>query len=269
VVLPVVPGSARAGDDGWMVVTSCSDVRFVRGVEPLGRAHVVLDPGHGGREPGAAGQTVVEKDLNLQVALLAAEQLRQLGATVVLTRTTDVTVATSVRALLARTVDPALYLSIHHNGGAPASGDRPGTMVFTKAGSEPSRRAGGLVHEILTSRLEEVGQAQRDRRAAYEEAAMVHEATVADYDLSLAARDAALVANGQLSSTATTQVPQRPDVTPWRCRPCSRRSTCLGSSGRDRATPGSGRGSTRRAGTSSACSAAAATCRPLWWSSCT
>jgi N-acetylmuramoyl-L-alanine amidase len=213
VVLPVVPDSAEPGDDSWMVVTSCADVRFVSGVEPLHRAHVVLDPGHGGREPGAAGETVVEKDLNLQVALLAAEKLRERGATVILTRTTDVTVANSVRALLARMVDPALFLSIHHNGGFPASGDRPGTIVFTKAGSEASRRAGGLFYETLTTRLDEVGQQERDRRDAYLEAATAHEAAIADYDRSLAERDAALVTNGQLPASATTLPAEAADVT--------------------------------------------------------
>lgn len=55
---------------------------------------VVLDAGHGGPDPGAQGTTpdgttVSEKDLTLSVTLAAADSLRNRGATVVLTRSTD------------------------------------------------------------------------------------------------------------------------------------------------------------------------------------
>lgn len=52
---------------------------------------VVLDPGHGGPDSGAAdpGQALVEKDLTLQVALAAARDLRAMGYQVFLTRTRD------------------------------------------------------------------------------------------------------------------------------------------------------------------------------------
>ncbi|MDD7967782.1 N-acetylmuramoyl-L-alanine amidase family protein [Actinomycetospora lemnae] len=57
-------------------------------------ATVVLDAGHGGPDPGAVGTTpdgtaVVEKELTLAVALAAADDLRDRGNTVVLTRSTE------------------------------------------------------------------------------------------------------------------------------------------------------------------------------------
>ena len=66
---------------------------------------IVLDPGHGGRDPGAIGvpladppdgmepnERLQEKDLTLNVSLLAAAALRELGYTVLLTRDADVNV---------------------------------------------------------------------------------------------------------------------------------------------------------------------------------
>ena len=212
VVLPVVSERTdEAGRESWIVMTPCSDVRVVSGVQPLGRAHVVLDPGHGGNEFGATGPNdLTEKDLNLSVALAAASMLREAGATVILTRTTDVTMTTGVRAALARTVNPALFVSIHHNGGAPANGDLPGTIVFTKSNSPSSTRFGGLFHQTLSPQLLEIGATKQAEFVAYAEAFVAHEATVAAYDQSLAARDAALVTNGQIDPTATTLPPTEP-----------------------------------------------------------
>ncbi|MGF1595914.1 MAG: N-acetylmuramoyl-L-alanine amidase [Acidimicrobiales bacterium] len=211
VVLPVI--DTRTVDrlpnggpiDEWVVATPCADVTIVSGLTELGRAHVVLDPGHGGFEVGATGDhDLREKDLNLAVALATARLLESRGATVVLTRTTDITMMTSVRALIARAVRPALFVSIHHNGGAPANGDRPGSIVFTKGGDPEATRFGGLLHQELTAALEPIGH---DRKAAFEryrQAFVEHERSVLDHDRSVAAREAALVANGQLDPTVTT-----------------------------------------------------------------
>lgn len=54
---------------------------------------VILDPGHGGRDPGAIadhnGVTILEKDINLAIALQTRTKLEALGATVIMTRTDD------------------------------------------------------------------------------------------------------------------------------------------------------------------------------------
>lgn len=57
---------------------------------PLAGAVVVVDPGHGGLDPGARGYGVIEKDVNLAVATRLAVLLHNDGAVVHLTRTTDV-----------------------------------------------------------------------------------------------------------------------------------------------------------------------------------
>ncbi|MDH3302603.1 MAG: N-acetylmuramoyl-L-alanine amidase [Acidimicrobiia bacterium] len=203
VVLPVLGEQA----DSFTVLTACENIRYVNrsAVEPIGRAHVVLDPGHGGTEVGAVGPAgTVEKEVNLAVATEAAARLEQLGATVVLTRSTDHNVTTGTRGLLAKSIDPALFVSVHHNGGAPRSNDGPGTIVFTKDDSGESTRFGGLFHDRLGAALESVTERERKAHAAYITALDAHQAAVAEYDRSVQARDAALVANGQLPADATT-----------------------------------------------------------------
>ncbi|MGI9615765.1 MAG: N-acetylmuramoyl-L-alanine amidase family protein [Acidimicrobiales bacterium] len=212
VVVPVITDHrAELDRDSWLVATPCADIRTITEGEPVGRAHVVLDPGHGGHEYGAVGPSgLTEKELNLGVALAAQRLLTEAGATVVLTRSTDVTMTTGVRAMLARQIQPALFVSIHHNGGSPAGGNRPGTIVFTKSENTSATRFGGLFYEELTPKLEMIGDARREEFEAYAEAFLFNEDLVATYDQSVAARDAALVANGQLDSTVTTLPPERP-----------------------------------------------------------
>ncbi|MEN9274022.1 MAG: N-acetylmuramoyl-L-alanine amidase [Gloeomargarita sp. DG02_4_bins_56] len=85
---------------------------------------ILLDPGHGGDEDlGALGPDgTPEKQVNLQVALLLAEQLKRRGATVILTRTTDVDVGLGERVALIQNQAPHLALSIHYNA-LPDAGD--------------------------------------------------------------------------------------------------------------------------------------------------
>ena len=212
VVVPVITDRrAELDRDSWLIATPCAGIRTITEGEPVGRAHVVLDPGHGGHEYGAVGPSgLTEKGLNLAVALAAQRRLTESGATVMLTRSTDISMTTGVRAMLARNIRPALFVSVHHNGGAPAGGNKPGTIVFTKSDNPSATRFGGLFYEELTPKLEMISDARRREFEAYAEAFLFNEDLVATYDQSVAARDAALVANGQVDPTATTLPPERP-----------------------------------------------------------
>src|SRR6266481_5324078 len=84
--------------------------------KPMARRRtVVLDPGHGGIDPGAIGLSgVYEKDLALDAARLVAQQLEATKRyRVVLTRTSDEFVALQDRVARARAADGDLFLSIH------------------------------------------------------------------------------------------------------------------------------------------------------------
>jgi N-acetylmuramoyl-L-alanine amidase len=81
----------------------------------LGVARVVIDPGHGGHDPGAQGKSLDEADLTLDVALRLEKLLQQDGFDVVLTRRTDVYVPLEERTAIANRENADLFLSIHAN----------------------------------------------------------------------------------------------------------------------------------------------------------
>lgn len=83
---------------------------------------VVIDPGHGGRDPGKIGPFGIrEKDITLAVGLRLAEVLRRRGYEVHLTRSRDTLVALADRPRIANRLkgdrSSALFLSLHANSG--------------------------------------------------------------------------------------------------------------------------------------------------------
>jgi N-acetylmuramoyl-L-alanine amidase len=83
----------------------------------LGARRIVIDAGHGGHDPGTIGRGgLMEKDLVLDVALRLEKMVREeLGAEVIMTRSTDVFIELSERTAIASTRDADLFLSIHAN----------------------------------------------------------------------------------------------------------------------------------------------------------
>ncbi|OPL11779.1 MAG: hypothetical protein AVO34_07900 [Firmicutes bacterium ML8_F2] len=76
---------------------------------------VLLDPGHGGKDPGASHFGLQEKDLNLALALETAERLS--GIEVLLTRDRDIYLSLADRAAFSKEVAPDFFLSLHANAG--------------------------------------------------------------------------------------------------------------------------------------------------------
>lgn len=144
-ILPITGGSEGA----WQVLTPCANEVVVDG-QRLAGAHIVLDPGHGGRETGAVGPSgVVESELNLDVAHRTAERLRELGAEVALTRETDVRVTIQTRAAVVRALEPLAFISIHHNGGPTRPASRPSVQVYHQHQTPDSARLAGVLYEEL------------------------------------------------------------------------------------------------------------------------
>jgi N-acetylmuramoyl-L-alanine amidase len=115
-----------------------------RGRPPSRRYTVVIDPGHGGIDPGTTGVSgVLEKDIVLDTARLVA---RRLEATrrfrIVLTRTSDEFVALPDRVARARAATGELFLSVH----ADALPDREmrGASVFTLSERASDKEAAAL-----------------------------------------------------------------------------------------------------------------------------
>lgn len=78
---------------------------------------LVIDAGHGGKDPGAVGKNIYEKDLNLALALKIGEKIKQKypNVKVVYTRDTDVFVPLQKRSEIANNNKADLFISIHAN----------------------------------------------------------------------------------------------------------------------------------------------------------
>ncbi len=116
----LVPGRMRGYqveyEAGQLAVTFCP-------VRAQGPRRVVIDPGHGGEDPGAVGPAGThEKDQTLAVALRLSEVLRDRGVSVTLTRSADATTPLRDRVLAAEQADADLFVSVHLNA-VPMSSD--------------------------------------------------------------------------------------------------------------------------------------------------
>jgi N-acetylmuramoyl-L-alanine amidase len=96
---------------------------------------VVIDPGHGGRDPGAVVAGLREKDITLEVSRMLARALVDRGFRVRLTRESDVFLSLAERVEVARRAGASLLLSIHAD--RALAGDASGASVYL-LGAEPS-----------------------------------------------------------------------------------------------------------------------------------
>lgn len=60
-------------------------------------AKIVIDAGHGGDDPGASGNGIIEKDLTLKISQYMYDRFKDLGIPVKMTRTTDETISPTER----------------------------------------------------------------------------------------------------------------------------------------------------------------------------
>lgn len=108
------PGGAAGPPTPGAATTS--GVALDPAVFPLGIERVVLDPGHGGRHPGAhLALDLIEKDLTLDIALRLRDLLAEAGFEVAMTRQDDRAVSLEERAAFANRAGADLFVSIHVN----------------------------------------------------------------------------------------------------------------------------------------------------------
>ncbi|WP_427159390.1 N-acetylmuramoyl-L-alanine amidase [Aliinostoc sp. HNIBRCY26] len=122
--------------------------------KPLSGIKILLDPGHGGKESGAAGPTgYLEKDVNLIVSRLLREELVKRGATVVMTREDDRDVSLPERQAIINRESPAIALSIHYNS-LPDNGDAENTQgVGTFWYNSQAHSLAVFMHNYLVQKL--------------------------------------------------------------------------------------------------------------------
>ncbi len=105
---------------------------------------IMIDSGHGGKDPGACGRNRTEKEVVLEVARSLRNLLEEAGHTVLLSRNADVYVPLSSRTCRANEWPADLFLSLHCNGAT--SPEAHGFEVWTSRGET---RADALAEKIL------------------------------------------------------------------------------------------------------------------------
>ncbi len=122
------------------------DLPDVLGPEEADRPLVVIDAGHGGRDPGAVGETpdgtvVREKEVTLAIALALRDELLEAGGIrVALTRSDDRILALADRPEIARQLGADLFISIHADS-AGGLNDVSGASVYSLSAEASSEAA--------------------------------------------------------------------------------------------------------------------------------
>lgn len=107
----------------------------------LGVRRIVLDPGHGGKDPGAVWKGLYEKNLVLDICKRAAPKLRKLlGVEVLLTRTSDKFLPLEDRTAFANTHEADIFVSVHLNAAASHRLSGLETYFLNLASDEESMR---------------------------------------------------------------------------------------------------------------------------------
>ncbi len=134
--------------------------RYVAGEQVKKReAAVIIDPGHGGQDPGKIGVNgAKEKDINLEIALKVKKYLEKEKITVMLTRKTDEGLESAgasnkkiedmkARVHMINEVKPRLVVSIHQN--SYQTEDVKGAQVFYYVHSSEGKEIAESMQEIL------------------------------------------------------------------------------------------------------------------------
>lgn len=108
---------------------------------------ILLDPGHGGDQPGAVYGGGNEKDITLAVCLRCANTLRRLGHDALLTRDRDETLPLQMRLRMIDEYKADAFLSVHCN--ADASGHAHGLETYYR--DDRDYPLANLVHKTATA----------------------------------------------------------------------------------------------------------------------
>ncbi|NYE57695.1 N-acetylmuramoyl-L-alanine amidase [Carboxydothermus ferrireducens] len=123
---------------------------------------IVLDPGHGGKDPGAVGAGgIAEKEVTLKLALAGKALIEKLGGEVVLTRDKDVFIPLPQRVKIANNSEARAFISVHLN--AATDHTARGIETYFKAGREDSESLAAKVQKQL---IDEFGFKDRGLKTA-------------------------------------------------------------------------------------------------------
>jgi N-acetylmuramoyl-L-alanine amidase len=146
---------------------------------PLSGKVILIDPGHGGVDPGAVVSDAVEKEISLSVSLKLRDYLQEQGALVIMTRETDIDLAEkglkgyskrkvqdlSRRVELINTSEADFFASIHLN--AIPSSKWSGAQTFYTGHYKESKRAAKFIQEELRENLQNTDRKEKAAKDIY------------------------------------------------------------------------------------------------------
>jgi N-acetylmuramoyl-L-alanine amidase len=150
------------------------------------RRVVVIDAGHGGRDPGALGANAREKDITLAAAKTLRTRLEARGYRVVLTRDSDVSVALENRVQIARNADADLFISLHADAGPDAKTRGASVYTLSEKGADRVAKVLGPQGLVIPARAQNSDRAvsqilfdltqrsTKNRSAAFAETLLEH-----------------------------------------------------------------------------------------------
>lgn len=117
------------------------------------RFTIVIDAGHGGKDQGAAGRKIQEKEITLKIAQRAGKYIRRRtrGVDVILTRERDEFISLNERANFANFCEADLFISIHANS-ARGYAEGTETFVWNKRHNPWSLKLARLIQKEYTER---------------------------------------------------------------------------------------------------------------------
>ncbi|WP_147805288.1 N-acetylmuramoyl-L-alanine amidase [Alkalicoccus halolimnae] len=117
---------------------------------PLLDKTIVVDPGHGGRDPGAVANGLYEKEVVLDVSLRLEEELRKAGANVIMTRRSDWYPSLSGRVTQANNARADIFVSVHTNAAVPTQASGSETFYDLRTwGGDSYKLADDLQTEMI------------------------------------------------------------------------------------------------------------------------
>jgi N-acetylmuramoyl-L-alanine amidase len=125
-----------------------------------------LDSGHGGKDSGAKGNGLLEKNLTLEICEKIEAKLKKdyIGIEVLMTRNTDTYVSLSERTNRANKWGADIFLSVHINSSSNASANGFDTHIYPN--SDPKTKAfQNVMHKEIYSRLKNYGFKDRGVRS--------------------------------------------------------------------------------------------------------
>ena len=147
----------------FILITMICTFTFVNAQEPRLKGKIIyLDPGHGGRDPGAIYKEMKESEKNLEIAKELKQKLEQNGAKVYMTRIGDYDLSNpkaknhkkddlTKRAKLINESNCDLYISIHLNSDISSTWSGPQTFYTTK--NKKNQEIAKLIQEKINKQL--------------------------------------------------------------------------------------------------------------------